>query len=69
MIYKVKITEVLSKVVEVEAESASKAEFDARSLYYNEEVVLDWVDFDKVSFEVISSERKELINSKENDRI
>jgi hypothetical protein len=52
MIYKVKITEYLSKIIEVEANDEIDARLLAEEMYCGEEVVLDANDFDDVEFEI-----------------
>jgi hypothetical protein len=52
MIYKVKITEYLSKIIEVEADDEIDARLLAEEMYCGEEVVLDANDFDDVEFEI-----------------
>ena len=50
---KIKISEILSKEVEVEARSESEAEDKIREMYKKEQIVLDWSDFEgEVLFEV-----------------
>jgi hypothetical protein len=52
MKYQVKITEYLSKIVEVEADDEVDARLLAEELYCEEIVVLDYNDFDDVEFEI-----------------
>ena len=52
MKYQVKITEYLSKIVEVEADDEVDARLWAEELYCEEIVVLDYNDFDDVEFEI-----------------
>jgi hypothetical protein len=52
MKYQVKITEYLSKIVEVEADDEADARLLAEELYCEEIVVLDYNDFDDVEFEI-----------------
>jgi hypothetical protein len=52
MKYQVKITEYLSKIVEVEANDEIDARLLAEELYCEEIVVLDYNDFDDVEFEI-----------------
>lgn len=42
----VKITETLSKVVSVEADSVDEAISKVKDMYKNEEIVLDYSDYD-----------------------
>lgn len=53
MKYDVAIEELLTRVIEVEANSIEEAFMVASELYYNEEVVLDFNDFADVNIEVI----------------
>lgn len=53
MKYDVAIEEVLSRVIEVEAESLEDAYYKAEAMYYDEEVVLDFNDFADVNIEVL----------------
>ena len=46
MKYLVKITEVLSRDVIVEADSAEDAEDKVEGLYYNQKIILDYSDFE-----------------------
>jgi hypothetical protein len=52
MKYQVKITEYLSRIVEVEADDEVDARLLAEELYCEEIVVLDYNDFDDVEFEI-----------------
>jgi hypothetical protein len=52
MKYQVKITEYLSKIIEVEADDEVDARLLAEELYCEEIVVLDYNDFDDVEFEI-----------------
>jgi hypothetical protein len=52
MKYQVKITEYLSRIVEVEADDEVDARLLAEELYCEEIVVLDYDDFDDVEFEI-----------------
>lgn len=53
MKYDVAIEELLTRVIEVEADSDAEAFEIAENMYYNEEVVLDSHDFADVNIEVI----------------
>ena len=53
MKYDVAIEELLTRVIEVEADSIAEAFMVASELYYNEEVVLDFNDFADANIEVI----------------
>lgn len=50
MKYKVNVEELLSRIVEVEADSDVKAEEKVRDMYRNEEIVLDASDFQSVEY-------------------
>jgi hypothetical protein len=52
MKYQVKITEYLSRIIEVEADDEVDARLLAEEMYCSEEVVLDANDFDDVEFEI-----------------
>jgi len=54
MKFKVKITEVLSRVIVVEADSKEEALNKVSDMYNSEEIVLDYSDFnDDVKIEII----------------
>lgn len=55
MKYDVAIEEVLSRVIEVEADTIAEAYELAEAMYYDEEVVLDFNDFADVNIEVIGT--------------
>ena len=50
MKYKVNVEELLSRIVEVEAESEEEAEDKVREMYMNEDIVLDASDFQSVEY-------------------
>ena len=50
MKYKVNVEELLSRIVEVEAESEEEAENKVREMYMNEDIVLDASDFQSVEY-------------------
>ena len=52
MKYRVKITEYLSRIVEVEADDEVDARLLAEEMYCGQEIVLDSEDFDDVEFEI-----------------
>ena len=52
MKYQVKITEYLSRIVEVEADDEVDARLLMEEMYCGEEIVLDSSDFDDVEFEI-----------------
>ena len=49
-VYKIKIIETLSRVVEVKAESETDAFRKVEEMYKKEEEVLDYSDFEEVEF-------------------
>jgi uncharacterized protein YfeS len=51
--YNVEITETLTHIKRVSADSASEAELKVRSLYKNEDMVLNDSDFIGVSFKIV----------------
>ena len=50
MKYKVNVEELLSRIVEVEAENEEETEDKVREMYMNEEIVLDASDFQSVEY-------------------
>ena len=50
MKYKVNVEELLSRIVEVEAENEEEAEEKVRVMYMNEDIVLDASDFQSVEY-------------------
>ncbi len=50
MKYKVNVEEILSRIVEVEANSEDEAEEKVREMYRNEDIVLDASDFQSVEY-------------------
>lgn len=50
MKYKVNVEELLSRIVEVEAENKEEAEEKVREMYMNEDIVLDASDFQSVEY-------------------
>lgn len=52
--FTVEVREVLTRLVEVEAEDAELAEAEVRARYKDEEIVLDSDDFDGVEITEIS---------------
>lgn len=50
MKYKVNVEELLSRIVEVEADSDEEAEEKVREMYRNEEIVLDAEDLQSVEY-------------------
>lgn len=53
-VFEVNISEMSSKIVKVEANNADEAYDKVRDMYYSEEIVLDYSDFDDVDFEVLN---------------
>lgn len=56
--YKIRITEVLSRVISVQEEDKESALKSARQMYSDGEIVLDYSDFvyDELKFELISQQ-------------
>jgi hypothetical protein len=52
MKYQVKITEYLSKIIEVEADDEVDARLLVEEMYCGQEIILDSEDFDDVEFEI-----------------
>ncbi len=52
--FKIEIKETLSRIIEIEANSADEAFFKIENLYQNEEIVLDAGDY--VETEILISE-------------
>ena len=50
MKYKVNVEELLSRIVEVEADSEEEAEDKVREMHMNEDIVLDASDFQSVEY-------------------
>jgi hypothetical protein len=51
--FEVKVIETASRIVTVTASSADMAERIVRSMYHDEDIVLDYSDYDYVEFETI----------------
>ena len=51
--YKIQVTETSSRIVEVTASSAEMAERIVKKMYMDEDVVLDYADYDYVNFDLI----------------
>jgi hypothetical protein len=54
--YKIQIIEMSSRIIEIELEDeydVGDAIAEVQSDYYNEEIVLDYTDFDYVDFEEV----------------
>ena len=54
-VFEVIISEMSSKIVKIEANDAEEAYNKTRDMYYGEEIVLDYSDFDDVDFEVLEN--------------
>ena len=52
MAYRVKITELLSCTIEVEADNETDAIYTAESKYYNQDIVLDAENHTETHFEL-----------------
>ena len=63
MIYKVEITETLSRIVEVDAESREDAEIKVQEEYRNEHIVLDAEDMKESTIKIYEEEQKEGVKS------
>lgn len=50
MKYKVNVEELLSRIIEVEAENEEEAEKKVREMYMNEDIVLGASDFQSVEY-------------------
>ena len=50
--YKVKVLEYLSTIIDVEASSEEMAIRIVKDRYFDEEIMLDYADFDEVEFEM-----------------
>ena len=50
MKYKVNVEELLSRIIEVEAENEEEAEEKVREMYMSAEIVLDASDFQSVEY-------------------
>lgn len=50
MKYKVNVEELLSRIVEVEADNEKEAEDKVREMYMNEDIVLDESDLQSVEY-------------------
>jgi hypothetical protein len=51
--FEVRVIETASRIVTVTASSADMAERIVRSMYHDEDIVLDYSDYDYVEFETI----------------
>ncbi len=50
--YKIKVTETLQRVIDVETENFDEALDKIRAEYKQEKIVLDWSDFIDVEFDI-----------------
>ena len=50
MKYKVNVEELLSRIIEIEAENEEEAEEKVRKMYINEDIILDASDFQSVEY-------------------
>ena len=53
--YKIQVTETSSRIVEVTASDAEMAERIVKKMYMNDEIVLDYADYDFVDFDLIKN--------------
>lgn len=53
MIYKVEVTEVLSRVVEIEAVNSDEAAEIVSDMYHGEDIVLDYNDIQVTEFNIV----------------
>lgn len=53
-LYKIKITEILQKIITIKAQNYNEAYKKVKEKYYNEETVLDYDDFIEVNFSDIN---------------
>ena len=51
--YEVKVTEILSRIVTVDAEDEIEAQAKVDDMYGNSQIVLDWSDVEDVTIEVV----------------
>ena len=51
--YEVKVTEVLSRIITVDAEDEADAQVKVGEMYSNAQIVLDWSDVEDVTIEVV----------------
>ena len=56
--YEVKLTETLSRIVTIEAESKEDALLKAHEMDNNEEIVLDYTDLTQTEIEVTNNENE-----------
>ena len=56
--YKIKISETLSKIVNVMAETDEEAIDKVKGMYNNETILLDYDDYENVDFEIIEIDKK-----------
>lgn len=54
--YRVVVTETLQRTVYIDAKSAEEAKGVAEERYHNEEIVLDWGDYQDTKMEVVEDD-------------
>lgn len=54
--YRVVVTETLQRIVYVDAKSAEEASREVEERYHNEEIVLDWGDYQGTEIEVVEDD-------------
>lgn len=54
--YEVVVTETLQRTVYIDAKSAEEAKDEVEKQYHNEEIVLDWGDYQGTEFEVVEDD-------------
>ena len=50
--YRVVVTETLQRIVYIDAKSAEEAKRNVEERYHNEEIILDWGDYQDTEIEV-----------------
>ncbi len=53
--FKVRIVEYASRLVDVEASDAEMAMRIVKDRYFDEDIILDYADFDEVEFEIYNN--------------
>lgn len=51
--YEVRITEILSRIVTVDADDEIEAQLKVDEMYGKEQIVLDWSDIENITIEVV----------------
>ena len=54
--YRVVVTETLQRIVYIDAKSAEEAKDEVEQRYHNEEIVLDWGDYQDTKIEVVEDD-------------